>query len=662
MGTQAAELPVRDVVLFKHGIGYFARAGELKPGETALLEFKASDMNDVLKSLTVMDRSGGKIAGIRYDASEPLDRRLAHFPFAVGSGQPLSAFLDHMKGARLEIQYNARTLAGLILGARATSGGQDKGEREILSLLLDSGEIQSFDLAAIPSLKFSDPAMQSQLRDYMALLGQARSQDKRRLRIDSVEERARQIVATYMLPSAVWKSSYRLLFGETGDPTLEGWAIVDNTTGEDWNGVRLAVVSGRPVSFQSLLYEPRYRNRPVAELAEDRPVGPVVHAGAVGGVIGGLAVPQAAPPPAPEMAADDTRRQGKALARAAIRDFGTAVSESILVDTSNVAATAEGRELGDLFEYRFSQPVTIKKNESAMLPFLQQKLNSRKLLIYSESYGQNPMNAAEITNSTGKTLDGGPLTVYEAGAYAGEALMETLKAGDKRLISYAVDLGTRVTTAFDSSQDLVRELRYRRGILVTTNAVAETRTFTIKNVDPKPKTLVIEHPKREGFLLVNMKPAEITANAYRFEVNLPPSSEQKFAITEERISAQTLQITSLTPELLFSYSQNKRIAEAARRQLEQLAQMKQHLASLDGELRDLETQLKELSDDQNRLRENIRSLNSVQGQQAQVQQYAQKLAQQESQVAAVRDQIAQKRKDRASAEAQINALIAKMEF
>src|SRR5580700_8723962 len=80
----AADLPIREVVLYKHGVGYFERAGELKAGETAKIDFKAGDMNDVLKSLTMTDRNGGKIGSVRYDASEPLEKRLEDFPFAVG--------------------------------------------------------------------------------------------------------------------------------------------------------------------------------------------------------------------------------------------------------------------------------------------------------------------------------------------------------------------------------------------------------------------------------------------------------------------------------------------------------------------------------------------------------------------------------------------------
>src|SRR6202041_3416293 len=142
-------------------------------------------------------------------------------------------------------------------------------------------------------------------------------------------------------------------------------------------------------------------------------------------------------------------------------------STAEMVQVSSFDAVADTRQAGELFEYSFASPVTVKQGESAMLPFLQQKIGARKLLVYSESYGLNPRDAAELTNNTGKTLDGGPITVYDTGTYAGEALVETLKAGDKRLISYGVDLGRRITTKFDSSNNVVREIHFRRGLLTT---------------------------------------------------------------------------------------------------------------------------------------------------------------------------------------------------
>jgi len=249
IAAPGAELPVREVTLYKHGVAYFQRSGNLQAGETVKLDFKATDMNDVLKSLIIQDR-GAKITGVRYDASEPAAKRLQEFPFDLKSGASLAAFLDQMKGARLELRIGAEPVAGSIVGARVVRGGErDNTEREIVVLLTDSGEIRTFDLSTATSVKLADAKLQNQLKEYLAVLSGARSRDRRSVYIDTQGTVASELAASYMTPAAVWKSAYRLIFGTQGDPTLEGWAIVDNTSGEDWTNVKLSVVSGRPISF-----------------------------------------------------------------------------------------------------------------------------------------------------------------------------------------------------------------------------------------------------------------------------------------------------------------------------------------------------------------------------------------------------------------------------
>src|SRR5216684_4302384 len=301
----AADLPVRQVVLYKHGVGYFERAGQLGPGESARLDFKAAEMNDVLKSLTIEEKGGGKITGLRYDSSEPLAQRLAEFPFQLGSQQPLSAVLDQLKGARLELQLGTQTVAGAIVGGRLVPGDEKRPQQEQVTLLLDSGELRNVDLTAVAGVRFTDAKLQAQFKDYLAALVNSRSKEKRSVYIDSSDNKSRQLVASYMIPTPVWKSSYRLIFDQSAQPTLEGWAIVDNTTGEDWTNVQLALVSGRPISFISLLYEPRYVQRQVAELPEDSAQRPVIHEGEIAealaeGPMNRRAAKTAmAPPPAP---------------------------------------------------------------------------------------------------------------------------------------------------------------------------------------------------------------------------------------------------------------------------------------------------------------------------------------------------------------------------
>ena len=517
-------------------------------------------------------------------------------------------------------------------------------------------------LAAAAGVRFTDPKLQAQFQDYLTTLSSGRSNEKRSIYIDSTDARARDVATGYMIPMPVWKSSYRLIVGETAPPMLEGWAIVDNTTGEDWSNVRLSLVSGRPVSFVSRLYEPRYVTRQTADLPEDRAAAPVVHEGAVeqqvvlsaelpanrvGGVVGGLMAPMrkdaAAPPPAPmqaEAAAGAFSRRGA---------------------FSSIDATGAGREAGDLFEYRIANPVTVRKSQSAMLPFLQQKVDARKLLIYADLSSAHPMNAAEVTNSTGMTLDGGPVTIYDGGVYGGEGLFETLKAGDKRLVSYAVDLGTRITTLYDSKAATVREVHFRRGVLLTRLAAVETRTYTIRNVDQKAKTLIVEHPARPEYTLLDRKPAEKTAHAYRFEVKLAPGATEKVPVSEERVYETGVGIASLTPDVLLSYVSNK-MSDAARKQLEQIAARKREIADARTRQRQAETRLTEIARDQERIRQNIDSLNRVSGQTQQVQTYARQLAAQEAELASLRDQAAAEQKKAAALQTELDRLIETVDF
>jgi hypothetical protein len=660
--TSAAELPVRTVVLYKHGVGYFERGGPLGPGESARLDFKAEEMNDVLKSLTINDQ-GGKVTGLRYDSSVPLDQKLTEFPFRINNGEPLSAVIDQLKGARIEMEFGPQKTAGAIVSARLIAGDKDHPEREQLTLLMDSGELRNVDLAAATAIRFPDAKLQLQFKDYLAALTGARSKDKRSVYIDSTDSKSREVRAAYIMPMPAWKSSYRLLFEDGGaQPTLEGWAIVDNTTGEDWTNVRMSLVSGKPISFISQLYPPKFITRLGAELAEDRPVAPTVYSGAVqtqaglqGGIAGGA------------LGSGGGGGVGGGVFRPsagfAINGRPSADQIAPLAQTSTVAPTGPATEIADLFEYSIPTPVTVRKDESAMMPFLQQKVAARKLIIYSDSSRPNPFSAAELTNNTGKTLDGGPITVYDAGAYAGEALVETVKNADKRFISYGVDLGTRISTNLDSRNDAVRELHAHNGLLVSKAAQVQKKTYSVHNIDPRAKTLIVEHPVRRGYDLIDTaKPMETARDVYRFEVKLPANGSVDFPVTEEHVFDTQTSISSLNPDGLLTYIRNKSISDNARKQLQQIADVKTQISNADAEKRSVTDQVGNLTRDEDRNRQNITSLSSVSGQQQIVQDYARKLSDQETQIAKLRDREAALDTQQARLQQQLNGLIEKLDF
>jgi hypothetical protein len=692
--AMAAELPVTQVVLYKHGLGFFERAGTLGPGESARLDFDAAEMNDVLKSLTIEERGGGKISGLRYDSLDPLSHTLAQFPFQIGGAQPLSGMLDQLKGARLELKFGNDTVSGVIVNAREIPAAENQPAREQLTLLLDSGELRNLDLGAASGIRFAEPQLQQQFRDYLAALVTARSKERRSVYIDSTDTKERQVTASYMVPAPVWKSSYRLILPDSGKPVLEGWAIVDNTTGDDWTNIRLALVSGRPISFISQLYAPRYVSRPSAELPEDAAARPVLHAGGYTTnpngtqANGAIAVPIDSPTSSQTLNQDmirDLSVTGRDAAQLMKIMPGMAMTQGLgqgqwnsyttqinngpagappppMASPSSIVAGASADAVGELFEYRMARPVTIRKNESAMLPFLQDAIDTRKLLIWSDHSSEHPTNAAELTNSTGKVLAGGPITVYDGGTYGGEALMETLKAGDKRLISYAVDLGTRVTTAFDSKQSVVREIHLHRGILTAKSATEETAAYTVRNVDQKAKTLIIEHPVRTGYTLLNQKPMEKTEDNYRFEVPLAAAATRTFVVSEEHISDFSYVIANVSPDFLLTYVHNRDLNENGRKQLGRIANQKQQIADNNAAIDGVESQVRDLSTDEERLRRNIDTLNPVSGQQQQVQDYARQLGALDKKLIGLRDRQAELQKKKTTLQHELDEMIATLSF
>jgi hypothetical protein len=652
----AAELPVKRVVLYKHGVGYFERSGELASGESARLDFKASEMNDVLKSLTVEETGGGKVSGLRYDSATPLERRLGEYAFQVGAQVPLAQFLDQFKGARVEMEIGTQKSAASIVSGRVVPATDEQPQRDLLVVLSDTNSLRTLDLASVNSLTLADPALQRQLRDYLGALAGSRTREQRSVYIDSSDARGRKVAASYLIPTPIWKSSYRLIFRNSPQPLLEGWAIIDNTTNDDWTNIQLALVSGKPISFQSRLYDPKFIQRPFADLPEEEAVAPVLYAGGVAS-----AAPAPPPPPAPAAKSMAARQRG---GRAEIAMAAEVMAEpaAMMDRQSSVDVQTESRELGELFEYAFSAPVTVRRNQSAMLPFLQQPLDARKLLIYSDRSSQNPRTAAELTNNTGKTLDGGPITVFDNNAYAGEALVETVKTGDKRLISYGVDLGTRVTTAIDSGSRRYLDFKATRGTITAKTGIEETTTYTIRNIDNRAKTLILEHPLRPGYKLLNQKPAETTAAMQRFSVALRPAATETFVVKEDNVHDEYISVSSSSPDAILAIAANRSLSPQAKQQLERLAAQKRQIAETDRAIRAAEQRIQSLSTDQDRLRQNLASLRSISGQQEVVQRYARDLDSREQQIVALRDQAAAERTKKSALESELNAMIERLEF
>jgi DNA repair exonuclease SbcCD ATPase subunit len=251
--------------------------------------------------------------------------------------------------------------------------------------------------------------------------------------------------------------------------------------------------------------------------------------------------------------------------------------------------------------------------------------------------------------------------VYDDGAYAGEALVETFKAGDKRLIGYAVDYGTLIERDSDDGDKLLREISAKNGVLTLRYAERATTTYSVKNVDPKAKTLIVQQEGTE-YKVLSPKPIERTSSAYRFEVRLPANGSEVLKVEQEHVISEETAVTSAPIDSLIEIVQNKQLSEAGRRQLEAVVALKEKMVESQANLDALKNRNSELTDEQNRLRQNIDSLNRVKGQEDQVRQYSSRLASNEADLAKLRDQRDAELQRRKGFDAELRSAIGKLQF
>src|SRR5262245_36012471 len=300
-------LPITRVVLYKHGVGYFEREGPVEGDAALALTFRQAEVSDVLKSLTVLDLDGGHIASVSYDSTKPLEQLLADVALAIPDQGSLVGLLPQLKGARVALHTGvAEPVEGSLLGVDTTDRQTGEGVVKVVlvSVLDDSGSVRSFDLHHLASLQLLDAALRRDLEYYLRTQLSAKKKDARTFTFFAQGPGRRTVRVSYTLEAPVWKATYRILLGEEGKPPLiQGWAVVDNTQDEDWEGVQLSLIAGLPVSFVHDLYTPRYIRRPEVRVEETTGVLPpeveegIVQQALLGHVFEPLAGAGAAEPP-----------------------------------------------------------------------------------------------------------------------------------------------------------------------------------------------------------------------------------------------------------------------------------------------------------------------------------------------------------------------------
>lgn len=656
-------LPIRRVVLYKHGVGYFERRGKVTGSDTLHFDFKARDMNDVLKSMTVLDFSGGSVSAVSYDSTKPLEQLLQEATIRIPDSGSLTALLGQIKGARVRARVGREQhVEGVIVGLETLSvaQGETAVQRPFLTLLVGAS-LRSFDLLDVAELTFLDDTVRKDLEFYLATVLSSYKKDTKRLSVLTAGEGERELFVSYVLEAPVWKTSYRILLDEEQKPLLQGWAVVDNTGDEDWEDVDLALIAGLPVSFVHDLYNPRYMKRPVVEVRTEAAAAPVIPEE------GFAADEEEALPEEPMM---EMSRIAPAAAAPAprMKSFGAgrggggpggmreAMERSAGVKTLT-------KEVGDLFEYRVDHPVTVHRNQSALVPILHRPFEGRRVLLYNRATREkNPMACIELKNTTGLTLEGGPVTVTEADTYVGEAMLDTMKPDDKRFVPYAVELGCVVSVDDRTDEGPVRKAVVNQGVLTVEFYYFRRTRYSVRNKAKRAQTLYVEHPRTGWQLEEGQAPDETTDNFWRFKRELAAGASEDFSVTEYSGSYRTYYLSNTGLDEVNVFLSSRFIDERVAQGMREIIAVRERVSRLEEDERRLEHESEKLFKDQERIRANIESLKSGASQRELAERFVTKLNEQEDRLDTIARELARVEREKREAQEEVNRKLQALSF
>jgi hypothetical protein len=588
--TAAADrIPVRRVVLYKTGVGYFEHVGRIRDSQTVAVDFTSSQLDDVLKSLTTLDLGGGTITGVSSNTEDGLDRRLGALRLPVGAHATRAQFLSALRGARLLVRESTRRIEGRLLSVEQVRREADGGAAmtDVVSLITDDGRMESVALEPGVSVQVLDADLNDEVSRYLGLVASVRDQDLRRLSIATAGTGERDLFVSYVSEVPVWKATYRLVLPETGagrQPLLQGWAIVDNTIGEDWVDVQLSLVAGAPQSFVQRISQPYYLRRPTVPLPERVQLSPQTHASAIAT---GAASSQAQIEGRGAGRGDPAFRSGTTvtLDGANPAERLDLLSEMVLTQTQQ--ATATSASLGDLFEYTLTEPITIRKNQSALVPILRGDVTAEKVSLWNPSRGmRNPLRAVWLTNSTAATLDGGTFSVIDGNAFAGEGLMNSIASGERRLLSYAVDLGVVVSSTNDVPPGRITRVAIDKGVIRQQVGERDRMTYVVRNDNGESRDVVIEHRARDkGWTTdASVPAAEVTDEWIRYRITVGPQASASFTVDNSRSVETALTIETITDSQVALYVQDRLLTPALEAALREVLGRKERLAAVDASL------------------------------------------------------------------------------
>jgi hypothetical protein len=649
---QEGELKIKRIALFSSGVGFYELGGEIKGASKIALPFTLDQMNDALKSLTIYD-SASVSPFVGYPSEETIGRTLASLRVNLRGEPTIENILSSLKGEVVEIAAPQK-IVGKIVGVQTRQSAKEGAAwtQSVLTLYVQ-GALQQIAIGEIESYRFTDAKINAELEKALLFLANANNGDRRVLSLYLDGTKKRDVRVSFVIAAPVWKANYRLDLSEE-KPFLQGWAIIDNASDSDWEEVELSLAVGRPVSFIQPYYAPFYTRRP------ELPLSIAGFAAADTHKSGYLAALDEADDEIEldEEAEYERNKQGqlyKQLARTSVASYEPSAPAPVAQNYETASAKASGEQ----FIYTLKNKISLARRQSAMAPLTQGAIEARKVLIYNAAKGQNPALGVELTNTLGAKLPAGAIAVYDAGLYAGDALLEFLPQKEKRLISYGDDLSVRGIVNQHVS-NTIDSVKISKGVIRTSSKHIETKEYVFTNSSDSVRTLIVEHPIMHGYKLIEpSKPSEKTESLYRFEVGLSANKETRFAVKEESIIANSVAITGQPFSALAVYISNNSYPQKVREALKKAEPFAAELEKQKARLREAQREHEREVKEQERIRAN---LVAVGAESAQGKNYAAQLVALDKKIEERGKEIVAAQKDRDKAQNAYNEYINKLDI
>ena len=593
----AADLALKRVMLSSAGVGYFEYETEVDGPATLGLDVPLDQVDDVLTSLVVFD-SAGAVGTVELPGRDNTRANFGNVPFGPDALRSSVDYLNSLQGVEISVQ-GPRPMAGRIVHADRLAEtlpapvGQPQAtvQRTRVTILSPEG-LRQFVLEEADSIQVTDPELRGRIGEALESLRREANQSLRHFTLHSTGDGHRTVRVGYVTAAPLWKASYRLVLpAKDGDPArLQGWAVLENQSGANWDGVALTLQYGNPVTFRQAIYQSYYVQRPEVPVEVLGRILPNVDTRARPAE---LAMQKSAPAPA-----------GAARAMAAPAPVTPA---QVMAEPADQVQAAEGSE-ETIFQ--LPSPVMLAAGHTASVPIIDRSIPAERVDLAAGD-DPHPLSAIRITNDTGASMPAGVLTLYDASGaatFAGNARLGGLPAGERRLLSFAQDLRTTVERS-STGETALASLTAADGVLHITTRQRELLRMTLTGPANEPRRVLVDIPK-DGDRTLTLQGGPIagteeTATAWRVPVALNPGEVRKLTAYIDRLESEQTALLADDAQVVVRLLNEQTLTPEARAALLRLAALRQEEASKRATLNQLKAQQALMLEDEDRIRRNL---------------------------------------------------------